>query len=97
MRLPFEVHEEVFGIDGKLYTGELRKLGRGRTEEEPWQEDPAGFEGIRWDKSWPSRDLENPHDPEARMAKVMDGSTHLACKAEDAMDFETGSLQEAVK
>ena len=34
----------------------------------------------------------NPHDPEARITKMKDGRTHLAHKAEHAVDLETGAV-----
>ena len=34
----------------------------------------------------------NPHEPDSRIAKMKDGSTHLAHKAEHAVDLETGAL-----
>lgn len=34
----------------------------------------------------------NPHDPDARITKMKDGSTHLAHKAEHAADMETGAV-----
>ncbi len=34
----------------------------------------------------------NPHDPEARITKLIDGRTHLAHKAEHAVDLETGAV-----
>jgi len=34
----------------------------------------------------------NPHDPEARITKIEDGRTHLAHKAEHAVDLETGAV-----
>ena len=34
----------------------------------------------------------NPHDPEARITKMKDGRTHLAYKAEHAVDLETGAV-----
>src|SRR6266436_8913916 len=32
----------------------------------------------------------NPHDPEAEVTKMKDGTTHLAYKAEQAVDLDTG-------
>lgn|SRR5579884_1582906 len=32
----------------------------------------------------------HPHDPDARITKMKDGRTHLAHKAEHAVDMETG-------
>jgi transposase len=37
-------------------------------------------------------DWVNPHDPEARITKMKDGRTHLAHKAEHAVDLETGAV-----
>lgn len=34
----------------------------------------------------------NPHDPEAEITRMKDGRTHLAYKAEQAVDFETGAI-----
>ncbi len=37
-------------------------------------------------------DWVNPHDPEAEVTKMKDGSTHLAYKAEQAVDLDTGAI-----
>jgi Transposase DDE domain len=34
----------------------------------------------------------NPHEPDARIAKMKDGSTHLAHKVEHAVDMKTGTV-----
>jgi len=34
----------------------------------------------------------NPHDPEAEVTKMKDGTTHLAYKAEQAVDLDTGVI-----
>lgn len=34
----------------------------------------------------------NPHDPEAEVTKMKDGATHLAYKAEQAVDLDTGAI-----
>jgi transposase len=34
----------------------------------------------------------NPHDPDARITKMKDGSTHLAHKAEHAVDMDSGAV-----
>jgi transposase len=39
-----------------------------------------------------NEDCVNPHDPEARITKLKDGRTHLAQKAEHAVDLETGAV-----
>src|SRR5213594_2088496 len=37
-------------------------------------------------------DWTHPHDPDARITKMKDGRTHLAHKAEHAVDLETGAI-----
>ena len=34
----------------------------------------------------------NPHDPDAEVTKMKDGATHLAYKAEQAVDLDTGAI-----
>src|SRR5439155_25150943 len=34
----------------------------------------------------------NPHDPDAKVTKMKDGRTHLAHKAEHAVDIESGAI-----
>src|SRR5215471_8607377 len=46
---------------------------------------------------WPgnqglNEDWVNPHDPGAEITKMKDGRTHLAYKAEHAVDLETGAV-----
>ena len=38
----------------------------------------------------------NPHDPDAQITKMKDGRTHLAHKAEHAVDLETGAIVAAM-
>src|SRR5207245_3318595 len=40
----------------------------------------------------PSTGGTKPYDPEAKVAKMKDGRTHLAHKAEHAVDLETGAI-----
>src|SRR6202165_5431670 len=37
-------------------------------------------------------DWVNPHDPDAEVTKMKDGSTHFAYKAEQAVDLDTGAM-----
>ncbi len=43
-------------------------------------------------KKGSNQDWVNPHDPDARITKMKDGRTHLAHKAEHAVDLETGAV-----
>jgi hypothetical protein len=38
-------------------------------------------------------DWTHPHDPDAKITKMKDGRTHLAHKAEHAVDLETGATE----
>jgi transposase len=39
-----------------------------------------------------NKDWVNPHDPDAGITKMKDGATHLAYKAEQAVDLDTGAI-----
>jgi transposase len=39
-----------------------------------------------------NEEWQNPHDPDAEVTKMKDGSTHLAYKAEQAVDLDTGAI-----
>src|SRR5207249_9283519 len=39
-----------------------------------------------------NKDWRHPHDPDARITKMKDGRTHLAHKAEHAVDMQTGAI-----
>ena len=43
-------------------------------------------------KKTSNKDWTNPHDPDAKVTKMKDGRTHLAHKAEHAVDVETGAI-----
>jgi transposase len=44
------------------------------------------------EKKTPNAEWVNPHDPDAEVMKMKDGSTHLAYKAEQAVDLDTGAI-----
>jgi transposase len=39
-----------------------------------------------------NEEWQNPHDPDAEVTKMKDGSTHFAYKAEQAVDLDTGAI-----
>lgn len=43
-------------------------------------------------KKTSNKDWTNPHDPDAKIAKMKDGRTHMAHKAEHAVDLESGAV-----
>lgn len=57
----------------------------------PSREELAKFDRKRKGKA-SNQDWEHPHDPDARIAKMKDGRTHMAHKAEHAVDMDTGAV-----
>ncbi|MGA9108059.1 MAG: transposase [Bryobacteraceae bacterium] len=76
---------------GASYDEHVAELMKTEGIEEPTPAERQRFDRKR-KKSLSNRDWVNPHDPEARITKMKDGRTHLAYKAEHAMDLETGAV-----
>jgi transposase len=76
---------------GESYEAFLLQLAKASGIETPRREDLA-----RIDKNRPGKgsngDWQNPHDPDARITRMKDGRTHMAHKAEHAVDLITGAL-----
>jgi hypothetical protein len=58
--------------------------------ETPTAEDLARFDRKRKGKTLSNADWKSPTDPDAKIAKMKDGTTHLAYKPEHAVDLDTG-------
>ena len=69
----------------------LTDLAKASGIETPTREDLARLDRKRKNKAG-NDDWENPHDPDAKIAKMKDGSTHLAHKAEHAVDMDSGAV-----
>ena len=69
----------------------LTELAKASGIETPTREDLAKLDRTRKNKA-SNDDWENPHDPDAKITKMKDGSTHLAHKAEHAVDMESGAV-----
>src|SRR5450432_352234 len=69
----------------------LTDLAKASGIETPTREDLVKIDKKRKNKA-SNEDWENPHDPDAKIAKMKDGSTHLAHKAEHAVDMESGAV-----
>ena len=76
---------------GASYDEHVTELMKTEGIEEPTPAERQRFDRKR-KKSLSNRDWVNPHDPEARITKMKDGRTHLAYKAEHAVDLETGAV-----
>ena len=60
--------------------------------ETPTAEDLIRLDRNRKGKKLSNADWESPTDPDARIARLKDGRTHLAYKPEHAMDLDTGAV-----
>jgi transposase len=67
----------------------LTKLAKESGIETPTKEELARFDRKR-PKKGSNKEWKHPHDPDARITKMKNGSTHLAHKTENAVDLETG-------
>jgi transposase len=76
---------------GESYDAFLTRLAKASGIETPQREDLAKLDRKR-PKKGSNKDWEHPHDPDARITKMKDGRTHLAHKAEHAVDMETGAV-----
>jgi len=76
---------------GHKYEQYVKELARAAGIEDATPEQLARFDRKRKKKT-SNRDWRHPHDPDARVAKMKDGRTHLAHKAEHAVDLETGAI-----
>jgi len=76
---------------GEGYQEFLTRLAKTSGIETPTREDLARLDRKRKKKT-SNKDWTNPHDPDAKVTKMKDGRTHLAHKAEHAVDLETGAI-----
>jgi transposase len=76
---------------GQAYDAFLTDLAKASGIETPTREDLAKIDKTRKNKA-SNDDWESPSDPDAKITKMKDGTTHLAHKAEHAVDMETGAV-----
>lgn len=74
---------------GESYEAFLMRLAKASGIATPTREDLARLDRKRPNKG-SNDDWTHPHDPDARITKMKDGRTHLAHKAEHAVDLKTG-------
>lgn len=76
---------------GESYDTFLMDLAKASGIETPTREDLARLDRKR-PKKGSNQEWKSPSDPDARITKMKDGRTHLAHKAEHAVDMETGAV-----
>ena len=77
--------------NGESYEEFLKELAKESGIKTPTREDLARLDRTRKNKA-SNKVWVNPHDAEARITKMKDGRTHLAHKAEHAVDLKTGAV-----
>jgi len=77
---------------GEGYREMLTRMAKESGIETPTAEDLVRLDRNRKGKTLSNADWESPTDPDARIAKLKDGRTHLAYKPEHAMDLDTGAV-----
>ena len=76
---------------GETYHDFLTRLAQASGIETPTRAELARFDRKR-PKKGRNKEWRHPHDPDARITKMKNGRTHLAHKAEHAVDMETGAI-----
>jgi transposase len=76
---------------GESYPQFLTRLAQASGIETPTREDLARIDRDRKNKG-SNDDWQHPHDPDAKITKMKDGRTHLAHKAEHAVDMDSGAI-----
>ncbi len=77
--------------NGQSYNEYLKELAKAAGMENPTREQLARLDRKR-KKKGSNQEWMSPSDPDARITKMKDGRTHLAHKAEHAVDLNSGAL-----
>ena len=77
---------------GEGYREMLTRMAVESGIETPTAEDLVRLDRKRQGKTLSNADWQSPTDPDARIAKLKDGRTHLAYKPEHAVDLDTGAV-----
>ncbi len=77
---------------GESHEAFVRRLAEASGVETPTRADLARFDRSRKNKKTSNKDWKSPQDPDAKIAKMKDGRTHLAHKAEHGVDMDTGAI-----
>ena len=77
---------------GEGYREMLTRMARESGIETPTAEDLVRLDRNRKGKKLSNADWQSSTDPDARIARLKDGRTHLAYKPEHAMDLDTGAV-----
>jgi transposase len=82
--------------DGRTYREMLTQMAKQSGIETPTADDLVRLDRARTGKKLSNEDWVSKTDPQAKIAKLKDGRTHLAYKPEHAVDLDTGIIVAAV-
>ena len=77
---------------GETYREMLTQMARESGIETPTIDDLVRLDRTRKGKKLSNEDWTSPTDPDAKIARMKDGTTHLAYKPEHAVDLDTGVI-----
>ena len=77
---------------GETYRDMLRRMAAESGIDTPTADDLIRLDRGRKGKKLSNAEWESPTDPDARIARLKDGRTHLAYKPEHAVDLDTGAV-----
>lgn len=78
--------------DGASYQKYLKKLAKAEGIKNPTPDDLGRMDRKRKGKKVSNKEWKSSSDPDARITKMKDGTTHLAHKAEHAVDLSSGVI-----
>jgi transposase len=78
--------------DGRTYREMLTRMAKESGIETPSADDLVRIDRARKGKKLSNEEWTSKTDPEAKIAKMKDGRTHLAYKPEHAVDLDTGVI-----
>ena len=80
---------------GESHEEFIRRLAEASGVETPTRAELARFDRSRKNKKTSNKERKSPQDPDAKIAKMEDGRTHLAHNAEHGVDMDTGAILSA--
>ena len=88
--LELYVRDSLRRDSGETYREMLTRMAKESGVETPTIDDLVRLDRKRKGKKLSNEDWTSPTDPDAKIARMKDGSTHLAFKPEHAVDLDTG-------
>ena len=77
---------------GESYAEFVERLAEASGIATPTRAELARFDRTRKGKKTSNQDWQSPQDPDAKITQMKDGRTHVAHKAEQGVDLETGAI-----